>query len=342
MKVANIMLGRGRGGLENTFVAYCGVLSDLGYDVYAIVDPSAAVLPQLKIMQNIHITYFRQHGIWDLLSKFRMKLLLEKKIKPALVFVRGGRAMSFVKASRNCFPIIPVVANYNFKRLSKFKYVIAMTEDLKKSILNVTDISSENIFILRHPVSVPQGEKNINSGIITLGSLGRFVAKKGFDTFLRSIALLRDRGLVFRAILAGTGEEEASLKALSYELKLNEFVEFPGWLSPSEFFQQVDIFCLPSYHEPFGIVLVEALASHKTIVSTESEGPKEILTDQFDALLVPVQNSEKLANALELVLIDASLRKELAENAYKTYEEKYTLEKIKNGLQGIITSVLSC
>ena len=58
---------------------------------------------------------------------------------------------------------------------------------------------------------------------------------------------------------------------------------FPGWVDDKPaFFAGIDVFCLPSHHEPFGIVLIEAMAQAMPIVATDSEGPSEILRDGID------------------------------------------------------------
>lgn len=336
----NLMLGRGKGGLENTFVAYTKALSILNYTVHVIIDPAAAIKPQLDEIPNLNLHLLKQRGLWDIVARFKLSCLI-KKIKPQIAFVHGGRGMHFLRHTQKKFPIIPVVANYQFKRVKYFQYVITMTRDLKSKLANSASISPENIFLLRHPVIIPNAiEEKVESSPLVIGALGRFVTKKGFETYLNALNLLKKKGISFKAILAGTGEEETKLKELATKLDLTNTLAFTGWLNPTEFFNQIDIFCLPSYHEPFGIVAIEALASKKSIVSTMSEGPSEILHDRHDALMVPIKDETALENALYEIIKNKQLRDTLSKNAAQTYNETYAFEKITLQLEKIIQTAL--
>ena len=333
-KILNVMLSAGSGGLENTFVAYTKALIELGHEVDVVVDPKAEVIPALTEINTVKIYFLKQHGLWDCFARYKLTNLI-KILSPKLALVHGGRAMSFMFPYSSQFTIIPIVANYNFKRVILFSNIIVMTNHLKNAILKIEKSDQKYIHVLPHPVIVSQVLKPESKPLI-IGSLGRFVSKKGFDTFLKSLALLKQKKIGFKAILAGTGREEKNLRALAKQYQLDDVLSFPGWLPSSDFFQQIDIFCLPSYHEPFGIVIIEALASGKAIVSTSSEGPSEILTPEKNALMIPAQNVEAMANALYRALSDDNIRESLKENALATYENHYAFDKIKEKLGGIL------
>ena len=110
--------------------------------------------------------------------------------------------------------------------------------------------------------------------------MGRFVAKKGFDVFIAALGRLRSQGVPFRAVLAGDGPERGGARTARGRTRPCRSIGLPGWVDDKRtFFAGVDVFCLPSHHEPFGIVLIEAMAQAMPIVSTDSEGPSEILHD---------------------------------------------------------------
>ena len=82
------------------------------------------------------------------------------------------------------------------------------------------------------------------------------------------------------------------------ELDLEKEVEFVGWIkNKREFFDSIDIFCLPSKNEPFGIVLLEAMKYRKPIISTKADGPLEILRDEVDALMIDIEPLASMPNA---------------------------------------------
>lgn len=82
-------------------------------------------------------------------------------------------------------------------------------------------------------------------------------------------------------IIGGDGPEMANLKFQSEDLRLGDRVKFIGWIKDvKSFLKRIDIFVLPSLDEPFGIAVLEERAMGKTIVSTKSQGPKEILNNK--------------------------------------------------------------
>jgi glycosyltransferase involved in cell wall biosynthesis len=97
---------------------------------------------------------------------------------------------------------------------------------------------------------------------------------KGFDIAIRALAKVRNRrGLKgVRYLIAGTGPDEENLRELTDRLDLNDVVEFAGWLEPDEmiaFYQRGDVFVHPSYFEPYGVVVVEAMASGLPIIASD-------------------------------------------------------------------------
>jgi glycosyltransferase involved in cell wall biosynthesis len=109
--------------------------------------------------------------------------------------------------------------------------------------------------------------------------------------------------------LAGGGEEHENLKALVEKYHLQENVNFIGWVNDKkEFFDKIDIFCLPSLVEPFGVIVLEAMLYDKPIIATEAEGPKEIITHMKDGILVPIGSPTAMSEAIEELMDDKVLQ----------------------------------
>ena len=85
--------------------------------------------------------------------------------------------------------------------------------------------------------------------------------KKGFDLLLQAAAELRDEGLEFVLTLGGEGAEQAALEAIIADRGLSDSVKMIGWVEDVvPLLEQADLFILPSRSEPFGIVILEAMA----------------------------------------------------------------------------------
>lgn len=153
---------------------------------------------------------------------------------------------------------------------------------------------------------------------------GRFVDKKGFADLIHALALLRDRGVAFELKLGGDGPLNASLRNLVRELGLENSIHFSGWLHDVvTALDDADLFVLPSRSEPFGIVVLEAMARGVPVVSTRTEGPAEILSDDT-AILAAVNNPADLAAAIEKALADRAGSVRRAITALAIYQREYT------------------
>jgi glycosyltransferase involved in cell wall biosynthesis len=107
-------------------------------------------------------------------------------------------------------------------------------------------------------------------GPVRFLSCGRLVAEKGFDVALRALARYR-RDFTYR--IAGTGPELKALQLLAEELGIADRVEFPGWLEPSalrELYRQSDVLLHPAWFEPYGVCVLEAMASGMVVVGSSA------------------------------------------------------------------------
>ena len=155
--------------------------------------------------------------------------------------------------------------------------------------------------------------------------LGRLHPNKGFDTLVRALAKLPEG----RLVLAGEGPERKSLEALAADAGLRERVEFRGWCpDPQSLIRSGDVFVCPSRHEPFGNVIVEAFASRMPVVATATDGALENVRDGADALVVPVDDADAMADAMARLAADKNLAGTLASGAYAAYQAKFTRDAV--------------
>jgi glycosyltransferase involved in cell wall biosynthesis len=225
-------------------------------------------------------------------------------------------------------PLIGVLPNYKM-HCRGLTAVCHPTQDLKRYARNqgVDDACLYHIpNMVRVPALPPQ--RRVHAPPV-IGAMGRLVTKKGFDVFIAALARLAAQGTAFRAVLAGDGEEAAALRRLAAESGLAQLMSFPGWVDDKQaFFDGIDVFCLPSHHEPFGIVLLEAMAQALPVVTTASEGPSEIVRDGVDAVMVATGDPDALAGALRRLLADPNRDAGLAANAYRLARDTYDLPRV--------------
>jgi len=142
--------------------------------------------------------------------------------------------------------------------------------------------------------------------------IGRHVPQKGFDVLLRAFAQqVRAGEQTHDLLLAGDGAERSNLEQLTGELGISERVRFVGRVERAEavrLFVGCSFFVLPSRHEPMGIVNLEAMAAGKAVVASQVGGVPELVEAERTGLLVPGEEVDALAEALQRLTGDADLR----------------------------------
>ncbi|MDX2103675.1 MAG: glycosyltransferase [Alphaproteobacteria bacterium] len=164
---------------------------------------------------------------------------------------------------------------------------------------------------------------------------GRMVASKDVATLLAALALLPQE----RLILLGDGPERAALEAQAAALGLSARVAFVGTVPGTDaWFARAGAVVLPSRHEGFGNVLVEAMAWGTPVVSTDAPGgPRYILEDGDLGPLAPVGDPAGLAAAIQTCRADPvpadRLRARAAEFTWSTVTQRY-LERLDRAATG--------
>ena len=150
------------------------------------------------------------------------------------------------------------------------------------------------------------------NGEVVIGNAARLTAQKGQKHLIECAKTLKEKGLNFKILIAGKGEIEQELKDYATELDVNDRVSFLGFIKDMKSFHaSQDIFCLPSLWEGFGYALVEAMTLEKPVVGFNISSNPEVVSDGKTGILVPVEDTKKLAAALEKMIVDIELRKKM-------------------------------
>lgn len=160
--------------------------------------------------------------------------------------------------------------------------------------------------------------------------VGRLRYYKGLDTLLAAMVHVSGGTLA----VVGSGPLETDLKAQARQLQLGERVYFAGNVSNEDlpaWFQAADLFVLPSNSraEAFGLVLLEAMAAGLPLISTElGTGTSFINQHHQTGLVVPPQNPVALAQAINALLQNESLRRQYGQAALERVRAEFTLDKM--------------
>jgi GalNAc-alpha-(1->4)-GalNAc-alpha-(1->3)-diNAcBac-PP-undecaprenol alpha-1,4-N-acetyl-D-galactosaminyltransferase len=153
-------------------------------------------------------------------------------------------------------------------------------------------------------------------------AVGRLVRQKGFDLLLRAFAHVVKEFGDWKVVILGEGPDRAELVRLRDSLGLEDRVSFPGQVRDVEtWLARAGLVVQPSRFEGFPNAVLEAMGMGAAVVSADCpSGPAEIITDGVDGCLVPVDDVNALAIALQRLLGQPALRARLGTEAMKVRE----------------------
>jgi glycosyltransferase involved in cell wall biosynthesis len=198
------------------------------------------------------------------------------------------------------------------------------------------DLPTDRIQLVHHGVEIADGppEPRRNRAAPLLLAAGRLVDKKGFDVLIAACARLRDRGCAFRCEIVGAGPLASRLGRRVREARLEDRVSMSGWISTADLTARLaDALALvvPSRVTASGDrdgipnVVLEAMAAARPVVATEVSGIPEAVTDGVTGLLVPPDDADALAGALQRLLEDGALARRLGRAARDAAAERFDL-----------------
>lgn len=186
-----------------------------------------------------------------------------------------------------------------------------------------------------------------NSKIIVL-FLSNLIESKGVYILLEACYLLKKNGLNFHInFIGGVGdvsEYQFNLKVKKFNLE--NYVSYYGkkyGKDKEDFFQNADIFALPTYYhnECFPIVLLEAMQYSLPIVTTFEGGIPDLVEDKKTGFLVTQQDVLALTEKLQCLISNPELRIDMGKAGRKLFEEKFTEIHFESRMQGILTSIIN-
>ncbi len=329
MNITQVMLAKKFGGAERLFVDFCIALAESGENVQAICQQGSEAARLLQNRPGIRLESIRVLGSWDFLAKAKIRKLL---VEHSSEVVQAHLARGALLAGKACDALgLPlVVTTHNYIDLKYYRYVSKLVPPTHAQLDYYVSrgFPREKITLIRHfsPLDISHRPLAGDREELRLVSVGRLVEKKGFHVLLGAFAGLENSKL--RLEIGGSGPERQRLQGMINELGLQERVRLAGWIENVEdFLSRGDIFVLPSLDEPFGIVVLEAMAAGMPIVSTRSQGPREILSDET-AWLCDIDDENSMRSALEQALSSRQERLRRGNNAQQVFKSNYSKEVI--------------
>ena len=338
VRVMNIMLAKVKGGVETMALLYHRALEVRGFEVLSVGHPDGVLAGGLPAETFRPLNARVNH---DPLALLKLDAYL-RAFRPDVVLTHGNRAagLALFPGMRSADRTVVVLHNAFFKRhLARARAAFCVSHSIavatEKALPGVPltvlpNFAELEVFAPRTAWRDPP----------VIGALGRLHDQKGFDILVRAAAILRDRGVPFRLRIGGEGEDRPKLEGLIRDFTLGDRIELAGWISPpGPFLADLDLFVVPSRYEPFGLVVIEAMAAGVPILASALEGPQEVLADGRFGRLVKSEDPEALARALTEAMGESDALLAVAQaaqaEAIRAYGFEAGADRLRDAVNGL-------
>lgn len=283
-----------------------------------------------------------------------------KKHKIEIIHANTFRSRIYcalVKYITSC-KLICHVRDIEYSRLNKallsiYDHTIAISDAVKSTVLKGTKGNSllrKKIITIHNGVKVchlPQVKKKRDDNNINIGMFARFDEWKCHHILIEAANKLKKNNVEMKVgkkinyYLYGEAIREseaiyyAHIKKMVHDLQLENDVFFMGFHDePINEMHKMNIIVCPSDNEPFGRVLIEAMAIKKIVIASNNGGVKDILGSKFSDLTFEPRNAEALARKIEMYAESQNEFEYLyCDLLYKEYRERFSLESLLNNIE---------
>lgn len=319
------MAGARVGGAEAFFERLVVALREAGVEQRVAIRAEPARAARLRA-QGIDPVELSFGGPFDLATPWKLKTLFDR-FDPEVALAFMSRAAAKLPPKSWCRKAPVYVGRlggyYDLKYYRRCDRLIANTVDISDWIVKQGWPASRVDYLPNFVDAAPAAPAPRDGAEKLILALGRLHPNKAFDVLIAAMADLPDATLW----IAGDGPLKAELEAQA--APLGGRVRFLGWREDvPALIEACDVLVCPSRHEPLGNVVIEAWARTKPVVAAASQGPRALIRDRVDGLLVPIDDAPALAVALRRALSTRDLAAALGRAGRARYQDSFARETV--------------
>ncbi|HKG47511.1 MAG TPA: glycosyltransferase family 4 protein [Pyrinomonadaceae bacterium] len=353
MKILQVCSVTAFGGGERHLADLSHALADLGHEVYAASVSGSPLWAELSFLPEGRTfalsprNYLKNlTGLAAFMRANNIEIVHAHAARDyhlAALAVRLASRARLVLTRHTLFPLRRI----NKPLLRSAARVIAVSHAVAESLQRNDVIEPSKITVVHNGIDVDRFEPPAGDRSLLVGTVGHLAPIKGHDVFVRAAALISARRPDARFIVIGEDkspqmEYRRILESLVAELGLSGTVAMPGWRDDiAAALSALTVFVSAARSEPFGLAIVEAMAAGLPIVATASEGALEIITDGVTGKLVPLDNPEAMAQAVNDLLDNPLECSRLGRNAQVAARQRYSLARMASDTERIYREVLA-
>lgn len=340
MKILNAIHAQSIGGVDQVFRNYTEAFIKNGHEVALLISANGnenyGIFGVKKIFK---LKNFSQ--VFDFLNLFWILI----SFKPDVVFCHSNRLMKWMRILKFFTFSKSVAVNHgiSFRNSLHCDYIISINQQITDLVVK-TGFCKKKLFTLPNVIKVDQNysAKSIKNPVV-IGIYGRIEMRKGFDILIKAGEILAQKNINFHFKIGGFEVEKSygwkEIKDLAKACGIFDKCEFIGVVSDKKnFFKDVDIFCVPSREEPFGLVILESFLYSTLVISSNSDGGKFLIGDSAKpcGLLFENENFSDLAQKIIDACSDLSTYKQLTNNAFLRLEKEFSFVFLEQEIEKIL------
>ena len=342
-------------------------LAKRGHECTIFGAPESALFKDAQ-NRSLNFKYFKPNGYFDPISIYKYSQILKNSVD--LVHVHYSKDLWTIVPALMPLHNVPLVFIKHvgtgkakkdiFHRFlyHRVDHTIAISQVIKNNLIATHPISPEKISIVHHGIDMEEYRYDVNAceqirrelqianDEIVIGTIGRLQIGKGHLEFLEMAGRITTLFKNIKFLIIGDpthGEEDKAqpIYQKAKDLKLEDNVLFLGFRKDiPRYLSAMDIFAFPSHAEAFGLVVIEAMAAARPVVSSKCDGVLDIITNEQDGMLVDPKNVDELTNAVRFLIENPDERLRLGENAVKTVYNRFTTSKMLDKIEEIYKNVI--
>jgi len=319
LRLLQTLAGADKGGAELHFVRLAAAFQRAGLTQHVVMRRHPGFVERLRAA-GVPMTFARFGGVFDFQTRGLIRTVAGA-LRPQVALSYMSRATKFTP--RGPYTLVARLGGYyDLKYFRHADHLVGIAPDLI-DYFRREGWPGEKTTLIPNFVEDRSGPAMLRGPAPLVVAVGRLHKNKGFDTLLHAMTHLPQADLW----IAGEGPERPALEGLIGELGLGQRVTLLGWLDdPLPAIRAADVYVVPSRHEPLGSVVLEGWMCARPMVAAASQGPRWLIEDGENGLLVPVDAPQAMAQAISRLLTEPGLAAGVATAGRRSYEAGFTEE----------------